>query len=397
MKCWIFYERATAMMIIEGGKKSYFAICASYFFVLLTYGIFVPFFPLWLASQGFAEREIGYLLAIPLVMRVIATTPLTWFGEQHFGTKFNYVVCSAGVAMGFSVLLFSGTHFVLAGLLFLSLFWAPIIPLLDTIAVRASRTQGFDYGQLRQWGSISYFFGTVVVGLALNVVPVTLLPVLLTLCALCVVAFATRIVDAKVVEDERAGMTLKAPFEELQIWFIIFGVSLLQASHAYQSAFSSLTWQHMGFSSLQIGFFWAASVLSESVFFFLSGRYLSGFRSLTLVTIGGGIGCMRWCFMALEPSSSLAIVSLQLLHCFSFGAVQLGTMRWLSDCGRNAAPLQAASWAMTGGVTALATAVSGFLYSPSGMFGYIMMTFVAFTGILVIEFVRYKCSFAGRG
>jgi MFS transporter, PPP family, 3-phenylpropionic acid transporter len=379
--------------VTAGGKVNFFSIGASYFFVLLTFGIFVPFFPLWLSSQGFTEREIGFLLAMPLVMRLVATTPLTFFGESLFGTKQTYILCSALIALGFSgLLLFDGSHVVAASLLVVSIFWAPVIPLLDTIAVRATSNQGFDYGQLRQWGSISYFLGTVAVGSALTVVSISVLPILLTVCAILAVVFGTQIVDAKVRNKEGAELALNPKLGSKQLYLVIVGVSLLQASHAYLSAFSSLSWQQMGFSSLQVGVFWACGVLSESVFFLLSGKYVKSYDPLLLVTVGGAIGCLRWCLMAFDPASSLIIVPLQLLHCCSFGAVHLGTMQWLSKYGRNSATLQGTTWALIGGATAMVTVMSGYLYGPSGTAGYMAMSLVALVGLCFVAIARKRSS-----
>jgi MFS transporter, PPP family, 3-phenylpropionic acid transporter len=374
---------------MASSRMKLFPIGASYFFALLTYAIFVPFFPLWLSSQGFSQREIGFLLAMPLVMRVVATTPITFVGELLFETKNTYILCSAVIVLGFSgLLVFSSAHWIAACLLLVSIFWAPILPLLDTIAVRATQNRKYVYGQLRQWGSISYFLGTVFVGVSLTRISINVLPMLLTFCASIVVVYGTQIADAKVGNDAAAEMAINPISHTKQFYAVLVGVSLLQASHAYLSAFSSLSWQLMGFSSFAIGIFWAAGVLSESLFFLLSGRYTKPFDPLSLVIVGGLIGCLRWCFMAFNPTSSLIIVPLQLLHCFSFGAVHLGTMQWLSNSGKNSAALQGVTWAFIGGFTAAGTAISGYLYGPSDTMGYVLMSFIALVGVFIVALAR---------
>lgn len=371
----------------EKETMNFFSIGASYFFVLLTYGIFVPFFPLWLSYRGFNEREIGFLLALPLVMRVIATTPLTYFGETLFGTKLTYVLCSAALALGFAGLLMIGGSYTIAlNLLVVSLFWAPIIPLLDTIAVQATRSYGFDYGKLRQWGSTSYFLGTIAVGTALTVISIDNLPILLTICAFIAVVFGAQIKNADDNPSAPTQQTLSPKASSKQLYFVIVGISLMQASHAYLNAFSSLSWQQMGFSSFEVGAFWASGVLSESLFFLLSGKYVKSFDPLWVVTLGGAIGFSRWIFMAFDPTSGLIILFLQLMHCFSFGAVHLGTMLWLSKSGNNSATLQGTTWAFIGGATAIGTVASGYLHGHSGFTGYLAMSLVALLGCLVVGF-----------
>ena len=45
-------------------------------------GFYLPFFPVWLGSKGLSDVEIGYVLAIPILVRVFVASSVTGLGDR---------------------------------------------------------------------------------------------------------------------------------------------------------------------------------------------------------------------------------------------------------------------------------------------------------------------------
>ena len=53
---------------------------AAYFFFN---GIQLPFFPLWLGARGLDAQTIGFVIAVPMVVRIIATPLITHWADRR--------------------------------------------------------------------------------------------------------------------------------------------------------------------------------------------------------------------------------------------------------------------------------------------------------------------------
>ena len=76
---------ATGATVIEGGattgldregKRLFWGVSGLYLALYLHYGFFA-FIPLWLKTMGASPEEIGILLAIPLVLRILTVAPFS--------------------------------------------------------------------------------------------------------------------------------------------------------------------------------------------------------------------------------------------------------------------------------------------------------------------------------
>jgi len=82
---------ATGATVIEGGattgldregKRLFWGVSGLYLALYLHYGFFA-FIPLWLKTMGASPEEIGILLAIPLVLRILTVAPFSaWAGRR---------------------------------------------------------------------------------------------------------------------------------------------------------------------------------------------------------------------------------------------------------------------------------------------------------------------------
>lgn len=372
----------------------------------MSHAVYLPFFPLWLQSKGLSPSLIGLVVAIPIIVRVIATAPLVSLGDSSFGARRLLLTSHLGQLLLFPVFLLLDNHFAIITLVALVAFaQAAVIPGNDLVSTNAvQRHGGLNYGRIRGSGSIAFFItniatGYLVGGFGPNVVVImlTLLPLLAI--AATVAAVSDDYSDPSGVSEQNEPVSPKLP---KVLWVLMIAGALTQGSHGALNAFASIYWRSLGFSDAAVGYFWAAGVMAEILVFLFLGRTVGRSSGVGLVLIGSAAAVIRFSAMSLSPGVELTVV-LQLMHCLSFAATHVGMMAALSAHS----PKQARGRAqgIFGSLTALATAsstvASGVIYSEAGGLAFAAMAPLGAMGfvltLVVVRMLRSQPHNAGSG
>src|SRR5262245_47731354 len=67
-------------------------------------GIQWPYFPLWLEAKGLDARAIGLVIAVPMLVRLVATPIVTHAADRRRALKAALVLCSAGAMLATALL-----------------------------------------------------------------------------------------------------------------------------------------------------------------------------------------------------------------------------------------------------------------------------------------------------
>ena len=149
-----------------------------YLALYIHYGFF-GFIPLWLKAMGALPGEIGVLLAIPLILRLLTVAPFSaWAGRRGL-VRNSIVVTSLGAAAIVALLLGRPDHAARIGIvLAFSMMWDQIPVLVDAYAVTEVRSHGLDFGRMRVWGSIGVVVSTASAGWAFDRFGIEVLPLI---------------------------------------------------------------------------------------------------------------------------------------------------------------------------------------------------------------------------
>ena len=297
------------------------------------HGFYLPFFPLWLQSKGLDPALIGLVVALPIIVRIMATAPLLSLADKSFGAR-RLLVCShLGQLIGFPLLLLAQDSFtiiVLVGLV--SVAQAAVIPGNDLVTTNAvQRYQGLNYGRLRGFGSISYFVANIVGGYLIGTFGANVVPVALTFIPILGIAATLSAIPSRSLEVPAASLNSPSPPATLPkvLWIVMIAAALTQGSHGAINAFGSIYWQSQGVPDAMIGYFWAAGVIAEIGVFMVLGRAVGRGSGLGLLLIGAAAATIRFSIMSFQPGTAATVV-LQAMHSLTFGASHLGTMAALT-------------------------------------------------------------------
>lgn len=344
------------------------ALHAASFF---SHGFYLPFFPLWLQSKGLDPALIGLVVAIPIIVRILATAPLLSLADRSFGARRLLVISHLGQMIGFPLLFLAQDSVTIIGLVALvSITQAAVIPGNDLVTTSAvQHYPGLNYGRLRGVGSIAFFVANIVGGYLVGAFGAGVVPLALSLIPALGIAATLLAVPRPLSEIASAAPSEMAASTVLPkvLWIVMIAAALTQGSHGALNAFASIHWQSLGFADAAIGYFWAAGVIAEIIVFMVLGQAVGRGSGLGLLLIGSGASAIRFSIMSLQPDMATTFV-LQAMHSLSFGASHLGAMAALTALApaRVRGRGQGIYGSLAALTTATATIASGVIYRESG-------------------------------
>ena len=346
-------------------------------------GIQLPFFPLWLEARGLSAREIGFVIAIPMVVRIVFTPLIGHQADRRSALKSTLVIAAGAGCVAMAVVgLVQGFVAIMAAVIVAAIAYAPLLSLSDAYAMNGLRVRNRAYGPVRLWGSVSFIVGNIGAGSLLGFIEPGQL-IWLVVAGLFVTFMAAVALVPLEPNPPRSETVMHSP---RSLWrnpafvLVAAAASLTQSSHAFYYGFSTLEWRAMGVSGTVIGVLWGIGVLAEVLLFAVSSRFAA--LAPTLMIAFGAFGAViRWAAMALDPPPAW-LAAIQVLHAASFAATHIGAMAFLARAvPRELAATAQGTLATVGGIlTASATGISGLIYAASGSLTYLMMAAMAGVG-----------------
>jgi MFS transporter, PPP family, 3-phenylpropionic acid transporter len=356
---------------------------AAYFFFG---GVQLPFFPLWLESRGLDAGMIGLVIAVPTMMRIIATPVITRQADRRSALRGMLLIGSVVGALAMTMVgLVEGALAILLAFAVAMAALSPMLSLTDAYALNGLAARGRAYGPVRLWGSVAFIAGNVGAGFILELIAPGHLIWLLVFSLAMVVAAAAALTPLDVARPP-PGVRPPSPRSLIRnpaFLAVALAGSMIQSSHALYYGFSVLEWRSAGLGGPVIGLLWGLAVLAEVVLFAVSARLPQALTPIVLLAIGGLAALVRWTAMAFDPPAAV-LPLLQILHAGSFGAAHLGAMGFLARAVPKelAATAQGLVATLSGIVSAVATAGSGLVYAASGSLAYLVMAGMALVGLL---------------
>jgi PPP family 3-phenylpropionic acid transporter len=341
-------------------------------------GIYLPFFPLWLADRGLSGPEIGAILAAPLFARIPLTPVLTGYAERfpNLGVASAVYAFIAGLMLALLIPA-SGFWPILLFWTAAYLLWNVLPALLDAIILVGVRHHGIDYARVRLWASV----GFVAASLAAAVVAdrtsgdVVFALLVASFFAGAAVALLLPHVSSSAVAAEPHGLR-RAFADPVLRWSILAGGLALGSNGAYY-AFGSLYWAAHGFAPGVIGALFAFSVVAE-VALFWAAKLLPSLDARRLLILAAAGAVIRWILFPFATTTATAF-ALQTLHALTFGAAHLGVMMAIGAASvpGHTARLQGAHQAVSGFTLAVATLAAGPAYRLAPAAAFLAMAALA--------------------
>ena len=343
-------------------------------------GVFVPFFPVWLAAQGLSSAEISIVLASQMAVRIGSGPAFSFLADARGDRRAVVIALSLASLAGMALLaLVSGFWAILVLAVAASVVWTPILPLIEAFAVSESEAGGPDYGRTRLWGSLTFIAGSMGGGYLLKFTGPELIIWILVGAYLLMAASSFCLPRERRKLDEtrrKARLSEVMPVLKHPVFlaFLCAG-SLIQASHAFYYGFGTIHWQAIGIGDDVIGMLWAIGVVAEVVLFIFAKRSLMQVGPIGLIAAGAVAAVVRWSLTAFDPGM-VWLAMIQAGHALTFGATHLGAMHFIARAtpANYHATVQGVNAAVSGGIVmAVVMGGSGALFDTMGGQGYLVM------------------------
>ncbi|HAT3278667.1 TPA: 3-phenylpropionate MFS transporter [Serratia marcescens] len=343
-------------------------LALSYFTYFFSYGIFLPFWGVWLKGEGIAPETIGMLLGAGLVARFLGSLLIAprVKDPSHLVSALRLLaLLPLAFAVGFCF--GNGWGWLMLVIAGFNLFFSPLVPLTDALAGTWQKQIRMDYGRVRLWGSLAFVIGSALTGQLVavwghNAILYSLIFSVLAML-LGMLLKPSVMPQGEARTHSGAERSLWALLKEGPVWRFLLCVTLLQGAHAGYYSFGSIYWQEAGYSASTIGYLWSLGVVAEVIIFASSNVLFRRWNARNLLLLSACCGVLRWSLMAYSTELGWLLL-IQILHCGTFTVCHLAAMRFIAARqGQEVIRLQAvySALAMGGGI-AVMTVIAGFLF-----------------------------------
>ncbi len=310
-------------------RPPYARLGGFYFFYFAYLGAFAPFFSLYLESVGLKPFELGVIMALPQLTRIIA--PSLWSSIADRASAPVRVVRYTGLA-GTVVFLaiFAGTQFALifAAIFAMTFFWSAALPLIEATTLAHLGDETSRYGAVRVWGSIGFIAAVVGVGHVLDHVALSAVPVLVLAMMVGMLACAFFVPEAPAVHHAAQATVRDVIFRPEVVALMVAG-AFMSAAHGPYYTFFSIHLVGQGYSKSATGLLWALGVACEIGIFAWMPRLFRAYTLRAILITSFALAVVRFLLIGWLANNLAALLVAQILHAATFGAFHAASIGYV--------------------------------------------------------------------
>ncbi|MFQ5937849.1 MAG: MFS transporter [Acidiferrobacterales bacterium] len=299
----------------------YWRLSGFYFFYFATIGALIPYWGLYLKSIGFLPLQIGQLIALLLLSRIVAPNFWSWVADRR-GRHVGIVRLAALLAVIAFGGVFLGTTFwwLAVVMLVFAFFWDACLPQLEATTLNHLDGRPGAYARIRLWGSVGFIVTVMGLGPLFDTAGIWwLLPSLLLLLA-GVWVFTLTIPESEIRSADTRDQHFYKVFLRPEVAAFLFACFLMQASHGPYYTFYSIYLVQFAYSKSVIGVLWAFGVMCEIGIFLIMYRLQLQVGLRRILVVSFGVAAVRWLLIGHFPEHLSVLVFAQALHAVTFGA-----------------------------------------------------------------------------
>jgi PPP family 3-phenylpropionic acid transporter len=296
-------------------------LSAFYFFYFAYLGAFAPFFALYLTSVGMTAVEIGVLMALPQLTRILAPHLWGWLAD-HTGRRIGVVRISGAAGMIAFLGVFTGDSFALLFVVLFAMmfFWSAALPLVEATTLSKLGDDTARYGRIRVWGSVGFIAAVVAVGYLIDASgPRSVLWVISGLMAGMLLLSFT-LAEARPEPHESDDLPVWQIVRKPVVLAVIGASALMAAAHGPYYTFYTIHLVDHGYSKSAAGWLWALGVICEIGIFIWMSRLYRAFTLRSILIASTLLAALRFVVIGWGADSIVLLLAAQTLHAASFGS-----------------------------------------------------------------------------
>ena len=303
----------------------------TFFFI---WGVFLPFWGIWLSDQGVSSESIGLLFSLGLLLRFVSNLTLLPMVSSAKSTLRLLRFLVFFTVLAFSLLLFFHEHIWLAVItLVVNFMMGPLAPLGDLVGTRLVKQIQLDYGRVRLWGSLSFIVGStcvgwLIVGSGNDAILWAIIAATFVMWLLSLLNLSPQLHD-EVISTTEKKQSLFSLFKRPNVLLFLIIVGAIQGSHGAFYAFGTIHWNEIGLSGVTISWLWAIGVFAEILLMRFNKKLFTQWSIKQMMLLGLLAAITRWLVFALSDNVYL-LATFQTFHAFTFAVTHLATIRYIA-------------------------------------------------------------------
>lgn len=303
----------------------YWSISTFYFFYFAALGGMLPYWGLFLKDKGFSSVEIGELIGVLAITKIISPNLWSWLSDR-IGHEMPIIRWSS--LLSFVVFLgvfYSQSYWaMMAVMLLFSFFWNATLPQFEANTFsHLKQNQAAQYSLIRVWGSIGFILAVLLGGALVDHYGVSIVPRLLSGLFLGIFISSLLVPQALRNESKVIGEKFWHILKKKAVITILLIAFLIQLSHGAYYSFYSIYLEQFNYSKSLIGTLWSLAVLAEVVVFVLMQGIIKNLGIHRMLMLSLILSSARWLIIAQGVEHLSLLVFAQLLHAASFGIVHV--------------------------------------------------------------------------
>lgn len=302
-----------------------------YFFYYCIVGTFMPYWSLYLQDQGFNFEQIGVLSSIAIITRFFAPFIWGWIADKS-GKRMLLVRIATWMETTIWLCIFiipNNFQSIALLMLIFSFFQNAILAQFEGVTLFSLGDRRAElYGKVRKWGSVGFIVGVFSIGSLLEIISISMLPIMLLCIAFMAFIWSFTIKEPNAAPKSQKKLEPLIPILKRPVVAAFFTIEfiLLFAQAPFYSFYSNYLKQ-ADFSTTQIGFLWAVGVAAEIIMFAYATFFFKYYSWRHLVVLCLLITGLRFIIVGSFPQNFMMQFLAQSMHAFSFGLFHMIAMR----------------------------------------------------------------------
>lgn len=322
----------------------HFNLSRFYFIYYFFVGAFVPYWGLYLTSESFSPADIGILMSLFQLSRIIAPNLWGWLAD-HTQQRVRWIRTTAFLGLlGFVAIFWAHdftTMFVV--MIALSLFTSSTLPLSESLVLAHLASTNGHYSKVRLWGSWGFIVASVLLGYLTDWFGIGSLLWFILLVQCTLFGLTWKLPEAHVPPHAHDDFSVWQILKQPAVLSLLIGCAMMVTAHGLMYNFYSIYLAEHGYSKGMIGWLWGLGVICEIGIFMKMPWIMARFKLKTILLTSLLIGVVRFTMMGQVPDQLWLLLLAQTMHAFTFGSFHAASVEVVTQYfnGRHQAKGQA--------------------------------------------------------
>ena len=307
--------------MISSHPQYYWRLAGFYFFYFAFVGMFSPYWSLYLKSLEFNAVQIGVLMSVQPVLRMLSPTFWGWLADRVDNRRLVIQIAAMGSVVCYLGVFFTTEYYgLLLVLALMSFFWSASMPLVEAITLTYLGTHTARYGRLRSWGSVGFIVAVLGLGYAFDYIEIAWILWAGLIIQLGILYFSLKIPATVVIAHHTDSHSIMRIVKQPQVLALFGACFLMAVAHGPYYTFFSIYLVDHGYAKSVVGALWTLGVVCEIGVFFAMPWLMRHYSLTQMLMFSLALASIRFLLIGWQVDNLWFLLLAQTLHAATFGA-----------------------------------------------------------------------------